>query len=82
LPPSSAITETSLDNGSAIADIHPVSAKERTNMSQAAAVIDLDTVRRERQRRAEPPAAMRRPTLPAVCLLPVFVTWIPVWPVA
>jgi len=51
-------------------------------MSQAAAVIDLDTVRRERQRRVEGPAAVRRPALPSICLLPVFVAWIPVWPVA
>ncbi|HET9598974.1 MAG TPA: hypothetical protein VFP65_25600 [Anaeromyxobacteraceae bacterium] len=51
-------------------------------MSQAAAVIDLETVRRERQRRAERPAAMQRPAMPAICLVPVVVTWVPVWPVA
>jgi hypothetical protein len=51
-------------------------------MSQAAAVIDLDTVRRERQKRPEQPAAMPRAAHPSYCLLPVFVAWIPVWPVA
>jgi hypothetical protein len=76
------MTDVPLDNGSVITDIHPVSAKERMNMSQAAAVIDLDAVRRQRQRRAEQPAAMPRPALPAVCFMPVVVAWIPVWPVA
>jgi hypothetical protein len=51
-------------------------------MSQAAAVIDLDTVRRERQKRSEQPAALARPAHPAYCYLPVFVAWVPVWPVA
>ena len=51
-------------------------------MSQAAAVIDLDTVRRERQKRSERPAAMPRPSMPSMCLFPVVVAWIPVWPVA
>jgi len=51
-------------------------------MSQAAAVIDLDTVRRERQKRSEQPAAQARPAHPAYCYLPVLVAWVPVWPVA
>ena len=50
-------------------------------MSQsAAAVIDLDTFRRERQLRAEHPR--KRPPHPAaVCMVPFLVTWVPVWPV-
>jgi len=50
-------------------------------MSQsAAAVIDLETFRRERQVRAERPRRTNRPAAP-VCLMPVLLTWVPVWPV-
>jgi hypothetical protein len=50
-------------------------------MSQtAAAVIDLDAFRRERQVRAEPQRRVPRPLAP-VCMVPVLLTWIPIWPV-
>ncbi|HEX9291279.1 MAG TPA: hypothetical protein VF904_17295 [Anaeromyxobacteraceae bacterium] len=53
-------------------------------MSQsAAAVIDLDSFRRERQQRAERPERPAPRPLPSpVCMVPVLVAWIPVWPVA
>jgi hypothetical protein len=53
-------------------------------MSQsAAAVIDLDSFRRERQQKSERPARPApRPLLAPVCIVPVMVAWIPVWPVA
>ena len=54
-------------------------------MSQAAAVaavIDLDAFRRERNKTVERARTARRPSAPAVCVLPVVVAWVPVWPVA
>lgn len=49
-------------------------------MSQTAAVIDLEAFRRERQARAERPLPPPRPAAP-ICVMPVLVAWIPVWPV-
>jgi hypothetical protein len=52
-------------------------------MNQAAAVIDLDSFRRQRhgERGAERPQPRPRPVANAMWM-PVLVTWIPVWPVA
>ena len=48
----------------------------------AAAVIDLETFRRERQERQRPACPMpARLSAPAL-LVPFWVTWVPVWPVA
>ena len=49
-------------------------------MSQTAAVIDLEDFRQRRQLRAERPRNDPRPPT-AVLMLPVLVTWVPVWPV-
>jgi hypothetical protein len=51
------------------------------NASAAAAVIDLETFRRQRQERQRPAraAAARQP---AVVMMPVWIAWVPVWPVA
>jgi hypothetical protein len=51
-------------------------------MSQpAAAVIDLDAFRRARRARSEErPRATPRPAAP-VLVMPVLLTWVPVWPV-
>lgn len=47
----------------------------------AAAVIDLETFRRERLERQRPTRPMpARP--PAAVLVPFWVAWVPVWPVA
>ncbi len=50
-------------------------------MSQtSAAVIDLDAVRRERRARSGQPRPTPRPAAP-VLVMPVLVTWMPIWPV-
>jgi hypothetical protein len=50
-------------------------------MSQPAAVIDLEAFRQRRQPPAPPPHGSARPSSTAVWMLPVLVTWIPIWPV-
>jgi hypothetical protein len=49
--------------------------------SAAAAVIDLETFRRQRQERLRPARAMPA-RQPAVMVMPFWVTWVPMWPVA
>jgi hypothetical protein len=50
--------------------------------SSAAAVIDLEAFRRQRQERERPGPRSMRPRAPQTVLVPVWVAWIPVWPVA